>query len=63
MIEISADTSFTPGGERSRIGVVVKVFVVVVHWASVKQTLTTLSSRAAGLVAAIIGVKLGWIKT
>eukprot|EP00975_Prorocentrum_lima_P024705 5191446-Prorocentrum_lima.AAC.1 len=47
MIEISADASFTSGGERSRTGVVVKVYGVIVHWVSVKQTLTTLSSCEA----------------
>eukprot|EP00975_Prorocentrum_lima_P070636 12933225-Prorocentrum_lima.AAC.1 len=59
MIEISADAGFAPGGERSRTGVVVKVVAVIVHWASVKQTLTTLSSCEAELVAAVTGVKLG----
>eukprot|EP00975_Prorocentrum_lima_P022016 4633603-Prorocentrum_lima.AAC.1 len=59
MIEISADASFAPGGEISRAGVVVKVHGVIVHWASVKQTLTTLSSYEAELVAAVTGVKLG----
>eukprot|EP00975_Prorocentrum_lima_P059936 12566764-Prorocentrum_lima.AAC.1 len=47
MIDVSADASFAPGGERSRTGVVVKLFGVIVHWASVKQSLTTLSSCEA----------------
>eukprot|EP00975_Prorocentrum_lima_P033497 7025107-Prorocentrum_lima.AAC.1 len=55
IIEISADASFAPGGERSRTGVAVKVFGVVVHWASVKQSLNTLSSREAESVAAVTG--------
>eukprot|EP00975_Prorocentrum_lima_P044136 9254442-Prorocentrum_lima.AAC.1 len=55
----SVDASFAPGGERSITGVVVKVFGVIVHWASVKQSLTALSSCKAGLVAAVTGVKLG----
>eukprot|EP00975_Prorocentrum_lima_P071447 12937700-Prorocentrum_lima.AAC.1 len=59
MIEISADASFAPGGEIPRTGVVVKVYGVIVHWASVKQTLTTLCSCKAELVAAVTGVKLG----
>eukprot|EP00975_Prorocentrum_lima_P071079 12935694-Prorocentrum_lima.AAC.1 len=58
-IETSADASFAPGGERSRTGVVVKVYGVIVHSASVKHTLTTLSSCEAELVAAVTGVKLG----
>eukprot|EP00975_Prorocentrum_lima_P031792 6675808-Prorocentrum_lima.AAC.1 len=59
MIEVSAYTSFAPGGEISRTGVVVKVYGVIVHWASVKQTLTTLRSCEAELVAAVLVVKLG----
>eukprot|EP00975_Prorocentrum_lima_P054884 11507462-Prorocentrum_lima.AAC.1 len=47
MVEVAADASFAPGGERCRTGVVVKVFGVIVRWASVKQTLTTLSSCEA----------------
>eukprot|EP00975_Prorocentrum_lima_P003296 728820-Prorocentrum_lima.AAC.1 len=47
MIDISAYARFAPGGERPRTGVVVKVYGVIVHWASVKQTLTTLSSCEA----------------
>eukprot|EP00975_Prorocentrum_lima_P006759 1456023-Prorocentrum_lima.AAC.1 len=47
MIDISADASLAPGAERSRTGVVVKVFGVIVHWASVKQSLTRLSSCEA----------------
>eukprot|EP00975_Prorocentrum_lima_P046212 9665303-Prorocentrum_lima.AAC.1 len=58
MIEISAYASFAPGGERSRTGVVVKVFGVIVHWASVRQSLTALSSCETELVAAVTGVKL-----
>eukprot|EP00975_Prorocentrum_lima_P023749 4997891-Prorocentrum_lima.AAC.1 len=49
LIGISADASFAPGGERSRTGVVVQVFGVLVHSTSVKQSLTTLSSCEAGL--------------
>eukprot|EP00975_Prorocentrum_lima_P051361 10758945-Prorocentrum_lima.AAC.1 len=59
VIESSADASFASGGERSRTGVVVKVFGAIVHWASVKQSLTTLSSCVAELVVAVTGVKLG----
>eukprot|EP00975_Prorocentrum_lima_P010582 2246427-Prorocentrum_lima.AAC.1 len=59
MIAISADASSAPGGERSRAGVVVKVYGVIVHWASAKQTSTALSSCEAELVAAVTGVKLG----
>eukprot|EP00975_Prorocentrum_lima_P024183 5088979-Prorocentrum_lima.AAC.1 len=59
MIEVSADASFAPGGERSRTGVVVKVYGVIVHWASVKQSLTTLRSCEAELVASVTGVNLG----
>ncbi len=58
-IEISADASFSPGGDRSRTGVVVRLFGTIVHWASVKQSLTTLSSCEAELVAAVTGIKLG----
>eukprot|EP00975_Prorocentrum_lima_P067820 12917177-Prorocentrum_lima.AAC.1 len=56
LLDISANASFAPGGERSRIGVVVEVLGAIVHWASVKQSLTTLSSCEAELVT---GVKLG----
>eukprot|EP00975_Prorocentrum_lima_P061646 12881123-Prorocentrum_lima.AAC.1 len=67
LIEISAVASFAPGGERSSTGVVVKEFGVSVHWASVKQSLTTLSSCEADLMAAVTGVQLGlgvrqWLK-
>eukprot|EP00975_Prorocentrum_lima_P026973 5673026-Prorocentrum_lima.AAC.1 len=58
-VEISADASFAPGGERLSTGVVVNLFGVAVHWASVKQSLTALSSCEAELVAAVTGVKLG----
>eukprot|EP00975_Prorocentrum_lima_P037570 7901825-Prorocentrum_lima.AAC.1 len=52
-IEISADASFAPGGERSITGVVavVRLFGVVVHWA--------LSSCEAELISAVTGVKEG----
>eukprot|EP00975_Prorocentrum_lima_P004751 1034608-Prorocentrum_lima.AAC.1 len=52
-MEVSADASFAPGGERARTGVVVKWCGGVVHWASVKQSLTALSSCEAALVAAV----------
>eukprot|EP00975_Prorocentrum_lima_P013745 2923328-Prorocentrum_lima.AAC.1 len=55
MVEISADASLTLGGERSRTGVAVKLFGVIVHWTSVRQSLTTLSSCEAELVAAVTG--------
>eukprot|EP00975_Prorocentrum_lima_P071568 12938445-Prorocentrum_lima.AAC.1 len=55
MIEISAYASSAPGGERSITGVVVKVYGVIVHGASVKHTLTALSLCEAELVAAVTG--------
>eukprot|EP00975_Prorocentrum_lima_P063966 12894724-Prorocentrum_lima.AAC.1 len=55
---ISTNGSFAPGGARPRT-VVVKLCGVVVHWASVKQSLTALRYCEAELVAAITGVKLG----
>eukprot|EP00975_Prorocentrum_lima_P026054 5477639-Prorocentrum_lima.AAC.1 len=55
LIDISAYAGFAPGGERSRTGVVVNVFGAIVHWASVKQSFTTLSSCEAELVAAVTG--------
>eukprot|EP00975_Prorocentrum_lima_P060787 12752826-Prorocentrum_lima.AAC.1 len=59
LIAIAAYASFAPGGERSRTGVVVKVRGAIVHWASVKQLLATLSSCEAELVASVTGLKLG----
>eukprot|EP00975_Prorocentrum_lima_P071006 12935227-Prorocentrum_lima.AAC.1 len=56
---MSANASFAPGGERSRTGVVVKLFGVVVHWGSGRQSLPALSSCEAELVAPATGVKLG----
>eukprot|EP00975_Prorocentrum_lima_P020592 4332187-Prorocentrum_lima.AAC.1 len=55
LVEVSADASSAPGGERSRTGVVVKVVGAIVHWAHVKQTLTTLRSCEAELVAGVTG--------
>eukprot|EP00975_Prorocentrum_lima_P039079 8212416-Prorocentrum_lima.AAC.1 len=52
LIDVSRDAAFAPGGERSRTGTVVKVLGAIVHWASVKPSLTTLSSCEAELVAA-----------
>ena len=58
-VEISADASFAPGGDRSRTGLVIKVNGMIVHWASKKQPLTSLSSCEAELEAAVMGSKFG----
>ena len=58
-IEISADASYAPRGDRSRTGVVIKVLGVIVHWCSNKQSITSVSSCESELSSAVTGIKLG----
>jgi len=55
---VSTDASHSPGGGASRTGVVIQVNGVVVHWASHRQSLTTLSSCESEIVAHVTGFKL-----
>ena len=55
---VSTDASHSPGGGVSRTGVVLKVNGIVVHWASHRQSLTTLSSCESEIVAHVTGFKL-----
>ena len=58
-VDISADASFAPGGERSRTGVAIAVAGTIVHWCSNKQSLSTVSTCESELSLAVTGVKLG----
>ena len=55
---VSTDASHSPGGGVSRTGVVIKVNGIVVHWASHRQSMTTLSSCESEIVAHVTGFKL-----
>eukprot|EP00974_Lingulodinium_polyedra_P127240 11201431-Lingulodinium_polyedra.AAC.1 len=57
-IRISADTSFAPGGDRSRTGVVIKVKDTIVHWCSTRQSLASTSAHEAELNGVVTGTKL-----
>ena len=59
IVESSADGSFSAGGGRSRTGVVVLFRDAIVHWASQRQTMTSLSSCESEIHGACAGVKLG----
>ena len=58
-LEIAYDASFAPGGDRSRSGVVISLNGQVVHHASNKQSLTSVSSCEAEINAGVMGLKLG----
>ena len=58
-LEIAYDASFAPGGDRSRSGVVILLNGQVVHHASNKQSLTSVSSCEAEINAGVMGLKLG----
>ena len=58
-VKIAADASFSPGGDRSRSGVVIIVEGVVVHWASSKQSGNVMGAHEAELNAAVTGTKIG----
>ena len=53
------DANFSPGGERSRSGVVLTINGMVIHWASNKQSITAASKCEAEAVACALGMKLG----
>ena len=48
---VSTDASHSPGGSVSRTGVVIELNGMVVHWASHRQSMTTLSSCESEIVA------------
>ena len=58
-VRISADASFSPGGDRSITGVVIRVMDVIVHWCSCRQSLSSTAAHEAELNGAVTGVKLG----
>ena len=55
---VSTDASHSPGGGVSRTGVVIHVNGIVVHWASHRQSMMTLSSCESEIVAHVTGFKL-----
>ena len=58
-VNISADASFAPGGDRSRTGVVIRVAGAIVHWSSNRQSGAVMSAHEAELNAAVSGTKVG----
>ena len=58
-VNISADASFAPGGDRSRTGVVIRVVGAIVHWTSNKQPGSVMSAHEAELNGAVTGTKVG----
>ena len=58
-VNISADASFAPGGDRSRTGVVIRVVGAIVHWAPNKQSRSVMSAHEAELNGAVTGTKVG----
>ena len=59
MVRIAADASITPGGERTRVGVVIRVENAIVHWSSNKQQGCTKSAEEAEITGAVLGTKVG----
>ena len=58
-LEVFTDTSFAPGGDRSRSGATVFWRGGLVRWYSKRQPLTTLSTPESELGGAIPGIKFG----
>ena len=53
-LEIATDASLSPGGDKSRSGVVISLNSIPVHWSSSKQSLTALSSCESEISAAAV---------
>eukprot|EP00971_Amphidinium_carterae_P352811 6492739-Amphidinium_carterae.1 len=60
-LEIHADISFAPNGERSHCGVVAKLRGGCVTWRSFRQGITALSTCEAELIAAVEALETGRI--
>ena len=58
ILNISTDASHSPGGNVSRTGVVVTLNEKVIHWATNRQSCTTLSSCESEILAHLTGFKL-----
>ena len=56
---IATDASHSPGGSKSRTGVVILLNGVPVHWTSTRQSMTALSSCESEVIAHVTGLKLG----
>lgn len=54
-LSVSADASFSPGGDKSRAGVVAMLNGRLVQWSSVRQTLAAQSAVEAEIQAAGLG--------
>ena len=56
---IASDASFSPGGGKSRTGVVIMVNGMIVHWTTTRQDRTALSTCESEILAHRTGVQLG----